>query len=152
MPSNDPLEQGNILLGGGSATMWGIKYLPGGQFSVEDSGGFHSIGIFAIGQSSHFDLDLHLGSGTYQLSVNNVGLLSGGLAANGAFDLTYFRSNGRTGFELPDMAFDNFRVVAVPEPSALALAGEASVLSSVLFLAVRLRKKAKPADIETKAA
>ncbi|HXJ75354.1 MAG TPA: hypothetical protein VNM37_21040, partial [Candidatus Dormibacteraeota bacterium] len=113
-PADDPPEQAHVLLGGGTETMWGIKYLPNGQFSVEDAGGFHSVGSFAVGRSSHFDLDLHLDRSTYELSVNNQSLLSGGLKASRQFDLTYFRSNGRTGSQLPLMAFDNVQVQSAP--------------------------------------
>ena len=122
-PVLDPPVQSNVAIVANAATVWGIKYLPTGQFLVEDSGGFHAIGGFAIGLSDHFDLDLDLDGKTYDLSINHAGMLGGALAANGEFLLTYFRSNGR-GFDvpLPRLAFDNVKVIGVPEPSAFALA------------------------------
>ena len=124
-PADDPLEQTEVTItadsGGSLPTIWGIKYLPGGQFSVQDAGGFHSVGSFAVGSSSHFDLDLLLDSGMYQLSVNGGTLIGGALAENGQFLRTVFHSNGRTGIQLPDFAFDNLVVEAVPEPNSLVL-------------------------------
>jgi hypothetical protein len=113
--------------GGGVFDVLDVKYLASGQFSVDDASGFHTVGSFSVGASDHFDLDLHLNSGTYQLFVDDESLLSGTLAGNGQFLDTYFRSNGRTGFQLPDLAFDNLVVqsIGVPEPSSLALSAVA---------------------------
>ncbi|MGI8603299.1 MAG: hypothetical protein ACR2OZ_09900 [Verrucomicrobiales bacterium] len=131
-PINDPPEQNNVAIsassGGSFPTIWGIKYLPTGQFSVEDDTGFHSVGTFDVGGSDHFDLNLRLDSRTYELSVNGGSLLSGGLKANGEFGHTGFSSNGRPGLQLPDFAFDNFMVQQIPEPSALALGAAAFIL------------------------
>jgi hypothetical protein len=123
----DSLDQPNIQLGANAATVWGIKYVPSGQFSVEDAGGFHAVGSFSVGVSNHFDLHLDLDSGTYQFFVNNMNLIYGGLIVP-SFDLVYFRSNGRTLVQLPDIAFDNVQVVAVPEPCMLSIASASGIL------------------------
>jgi hypothetical protein len=137
-PANDPANQVNVDIGDDSgADVWGLKYLLTGQFSVEDASGFHSVGSFMVGQSSHFDLYLHLDSGTYDFFLNNVILISGSVASPYGFYDTYFRDNGRTGLQLPDLAFDNLKVVGVPEPSTVSLAVIAMVL---LFNTQAIRK------------
>ena len=72
-PVNDPLIQNNFLItalsGGNLVAIFGIKYVPSGQFSVQDAAGFHTVGAFSVGLSDHFRLDLHLSSGTYELFV-----------------------------------------------------------------------------------
>ena len=51
------------------------------------------------------------------------------------------RSNGRTGSQLPDFAFDNFEVVPVPEPGSLALVAAAT---APVLAARRRRRHADP--------
>lgn len=133
-PAGDPLNQGNVqIIDSLGATAWSLKYLPGGQLSIEDAGGFHTVGSFVTGQSDLFDVVLHLSAGTYDFLQNNSLVLSGNLAGNNVFDFTYFRSNGRTGFTLPDMAIDNFKVTAVPEPSTYAIVFSLGVLGFAAF-------------------
>jgi hypothetical protein len=137
-PANDDLNQANVVIGDDTgADVWGLKYLLSGQFSVEDASGFHSIGSFVIGQSSHFDLYLHLNTGTYDFLLNNSSLISGNLASTGDFYDTYFRDNGRTGLQLPDMAFDNLKVQSVPEPTTVSLV----TLTVVLLMTVPAKRR-----------
>lgn len=120
-PVGDPLTQPNVqIIDPNGTSSWSLKYLPSGQFYIEDAGGFHTVGSFVTGQSDLFDVELHLTTNTYDFLLNNNVLLSGSLAGNGVFDFTYFRINGRTGFALPDLAIDNFTVSAIPEPSTYA--------------------------------
>ena len=127
-PVDDSADQHDVVIvansGGTLPSVWGIKYFPTGQFVVEDGGGFHAVGGYSIGRSDHFDLDLDLDldGKTYDLSINRAAALAGGLGANGEFLFTYFRSNGRfLDAQLPRLAFDNVKVVGVPETSAFAL-------------------------------
>jgi hypothetical protein len=143
-PVNDPLIQNNFLItalsGGNLVAIFGIKYVPSGQFSVQDAAGFHTVGAFSVGLSDHFRLDLHLSSGTYELFVDGGSLLTGTLADNGQFLRTVFHSNGRTGYQLPDLAFDNLVVQSVPEPSALTLSAVAMLSVITVQYGRRLRR------------
>jgi hypothetical protein len=133
-PVGDPAVQANVMLLDNSTTVWALKYVASGQFSVQDSGGFHTLGSFVTGQSDHFDVDLHLDTGAYDFAVNGSTLISGNLAGTAFFDSVYFRSNGRTNFTLPDLTFDNLSVAAIPEPAASAVSCGAIALSAFLIL------------------
>ena len=121
-PVNDPPEQDNVSilveLSGSGLNSWKLKYMPDGKFGIVDGAGAGEYGTFAVGFATHFDLLLDLDEGQYQLYVNRA-FLHGGPLIHKLFKGTYFRSNGRTGLQVPRFAFDNLHVVT-PAPASLS--------------------------------
>jgi hypothetical protein len=74
---------------------WEMRYTPQGTFEVFDLTGIRTAGSYTVGQSDHFDLDLNLDTGTWDLDVNDAPLLSGTIVPPYEFGGIVFTTNGR---------------------------------------------------------
>jgi hypothetical protein len=96
---------------------WEMRYTPEGAFAVVDLNGIRTAGSYSVGQSDHFDLDFDLGSGDWELKVNNSSLMTGTMLPPNEFGGIIFTTNGRAGTADPAaLVMDNLLVEAVGQP------------------------------------